>query len=273
MPVLDEVSYSEIVAVSAISGFYEFLTKMYMDKEAVEWPPIGGWPAMTKNAFGSMEKSERVISLLRQLPYMTHTSDGLQYPQGLPESPFFNWKDSIKDDRPLNSERAFGIKILTECFMCDVTMCDITTPDLVGLLEGGKDENYVILLDTKYGVVYWPECPDEIQEETDLEQVQDDYEAWESEKEADWRSTTPVWTIPDFFALLRDQFEQLCFIPVNSRQVINTWEYSDDVGMQNMLQEIYREHRWPDLENYRKEECIEAVKEALAEQYPDFELY
>lgn len=80
MPVLDEVSYSEIVAVSAISGFYEFLTKMYMDKEAVEWPPIGGWPAMTKNAFGSMEKSERVISLLRQLPYMTHTSDGLQYP-------------------------------------------------------------------------------------------------------------------------------------------------------------------------------------------------
>lgn len=157
--------------------------------------------------------------------------------------------------------------------MCDVTMCDITTPDLVGLLEGGKDENYVILLDTKYGVVYWPECPDEIQEETDLEQVQDDYEAWESEKEADWRSTTPVWTIPDFFALLRDQFEQLRFIPVNSRQVINTWEYSDDVGMQNMLQEVYREHRWPDLENYRKEECIEAVKEALAEQYPDFELY
>ena len=42
--------------------------------------------------------------------------------------------------------------------------------------------------------------------------------------------------------------------------------------MQKMLQENYQEHRWP-LEKYRKEECIEAVKEALAEQYPDFELY
>jgi hypothetical protein len=36
MPGLDEVSYSETVAVSAISGFYEILTKMYIDKEAVE---------------------------------------------------------------------------------------------------------------------------------------------------------------------------------------------------------------------------------------------
>jgi hypothetical protein len=40
-----------------------------------------------------------------------------------------------------------------------------------------------------------------------------------------------------------------------------------------MLQGIYWEHGWPNLENYRKEECIQAVKQALAEQYPDFELY
>ena len=40
-----------------------------------------------------------------------------------------------------------------------------------------------------------------------------------------------------------------------------------------MLQGIYREHGWPDLEKYRKEDCIKAVEEALAEQYPDFELF
>jgi hypothetical protein len=42
--------------------------------------------------------------------------------------------------------------------------------------------------------------------------------------------------------------------------------------MEEMLQGIYREHGWPDLENYRKEECIEAVMEALAEQFPSFKL-
>lgn len=269
MPGLDEVSYSETATVTAINDFYRFLTNMYLDEETVEWPPEGGWPTLTKKAFGSMEKSERVISLLRQLPYMQDASDGEQRPQGLPEAPFWNWKDNVKDDEPLDPKAVNEVKILTEDFLCD-----ITTPDLVGLLEGGRNENTVILLDTRYGIAYWPECPDEIKEETEQEQVQDDFEAWDSQEEVDWRCDAPAWTIPDFFAIIRDQFEQLRFIPVNSRQVIKTWsEDSDDDGMKEMLQEVYRDHGWPDLENHRKEECIEAVKEALAEQYPDFELY
>jgi hypothetical protein len=39
--------------------------------------------------------------------------------------------------------------------------------------------------------------------------------------------------------------------------------------MISMLQEIYREHGWPDLDRYRKRECLEAVQEALEERYPD----
>jgi hypothetical protein len=266
---LDSVSYSESAVVSAISGFYKFLTGMYLDEEIVEWPPEGGWP-FTKKGLGSMEKSDRVVSLLRQLPYMQDALDGEPRPHGLPEAPFWNWKDNVKDDEPLDHKAAGEIKILTEDFLCDVT-----TPDLVGLLEGGKDayENTVILLDTKYGIASWPECPDEIRE-TDWEQVQDNSEAWGSEAEVNWRCDAPAWTIPDFFAMLQEQFEQLRFIPVNSKQVINACDaYSDDGEMERMLQGIYREHGWPDLEKYRKEECIKAVEEALAEQYPDFELF
>jgi hypothetical protein len=39
---LDKVSYLESAAVTAISDFYKFLTKMYLDKETVEYPPEGG---------------------------------------------------------------------------------------------------------------------------------------------------------------------------------------------------------------------------------------
>lgn len=266
---LDEVSYSENAAVTAICNFYKFLTKMYLDEETVEWPPEGGWSTLTKDAFGSMDKSDRVISLLRQIPYMQDDLDGELRRQGLPEAPFFNWKDNVKDEEPLDPKAVMEVKILTEDFLCD-----IVTPDLVGLLEGGKDNDTVMLLDTRYGIAYWPECPDEIKEETNQEQVQDDSEAWSSQEEIDWRCDAPVWTIPDFFAMLQEQFEQLRFIPVNSKGVINSWAgYSADGEMEEMLQGIYREHGWPDLETYRKEECIEAVKEALAEQYPDFELY
>ena len=268
MPELDEVSYSESAAVTAISDFYRFLTKMYLDEEIVEWPPEGGWP-FTKTGFGSMEKSDRVVSLLRQIPYMEDKLDGEPRPYALPEAPFWNWKDNVKDDEPLDPKAVHEIKILTE----DFYLYDVATPDLVGLLEGGKDDNTFIMLDTEYGIAYWPDCPDEIRD-TDWEQVQDDSEAWGSEAEINWRCDAPAWTIPDFFAMLQEQFEKLMFIPVNSKQAIATWEgYSEDGEMERMLQGIYREHGWPDLEKYRKEECIRAVEEALAEQYPDFELF
>ncbi|KAH7379439.1 hypothetical protein DE146DRAFT_626308 [Phaeosphaeria sp. MPI-PUGE-AT-0046c] len=267
---LDEVSYSEGAAVTAMGDFFRFLTKMYLDEETVEWPPEGGWPTMTTDGFRSLGKTNRVISLLRRLPYTQNNSDGERNPQGLPEATFWNWKDNVKDDEPLDPEQVKDIKVLTEDFLCD-----ITTPHIIGLVEGGRDENTVILLDTKYGIAYWPECPDRIRDETEQEQVQDDSDVWASKEEVDWRCDAPAWTLPDFFAMLREQFEQLRFIPVNSKQVINSWSgYSDKHGeIETMLRGIYQEHGWPDLENYMKEDCIQAVEQALAERYPDFELF
>jgi hypothetical protein len=145
-----------------------------------------------------------------------------------------------------------------------------TTPDIIGLWVGHQDSP-LVLLDTEYGIVYWPECNDEIRHGTSQEQVQDNSDTWASQDEADWRCDAPAWTVTDFFAMLREQFEQLRFLPVNSRQVITSnYGYSDDSEMERMLQEIYREHGWPNLEHYRKEESIQAVEEALEGQYPDF---
>lgn len=39
-------------------------------------------------------------------------------------------------------------------------------------------------------------------------------------------------------------------------------------GMREMLQGIYRDHRWPDMDKYRKVDCLNAVQKALEEQYP-----
>jgi hypothetical protein len=38
-----------------------------------------------------------------------------------------------------------------------------------------------------------------------------------------------------------------------------------------MLQEIYREHGWPKLEQFQKEDCRKAIREAMEEHYPDFD--
>jgi hypothetical protein len=114
-----------------------------------------------------MEEPYRVISLLRQISHIQDDSDEDQRPQSLPEATFRNWKDNVKDDEPLDPKAVKEVNILREDFLCD-----ITTPELVGLLEGSKDRNTVILpLDTKHEIIYWLECPDEIKAETNQEQV------------------------------------------------------------------------------------------------------
>ncbi len=40
-------------------------------------------------------------------------------------------------------------------------------------------------------------------------------------------------------------------------------------GMMDALQAIYRQHGWPDLDAYRKEECLEAVLKLMANEYPE----
>lgn len=151
-------------------------------------------------------------------------------------------------------------------------MWERTTLDIIGLLEGGRDSP-LILLDTKYGIVYCPEYDNHIRYETRQEQIQDDSDAWATQEETNWCCDALAWTITDFFAIIREQFEQLRFLPVNSRQVTTTYtgySYSDDGELEPMLQGIYREHGWPSLEHYRKEECIQALERVMEEQYPDF---
>jgi hypothetical protein len=77
--------------------------------------------------------------------------------------------------------------------------------------------------------------------------------------------------------MLKDQFRKLLFIPIsispNSPRVID--DYSEICleleGMVPMLQEIYGEHRWPNLDQFRKEDCRKAIREAMEEHYPDFD--
>ncbi|KAI8960797.1 hypothetical protein F5Y11DRAFT_358166 [Daldinia sp. FL1419] len=124
-------------------------------------------------------------------------------------------------------------KMLSE----DFSIREDVPPHVVGLTFGGRN-NPIFLLDTELGV----------------------------------RAEGQYWAIPDFFGVLEDQFRELKFIPTSSRTVMDVYTtpgpYSD--GMIPMLRDIYREHGWPDLERYRKRECLEAVQMALEERYPDY---
>jgi hypothetical protein len=268
MPPLDEVSYDQATTVAAVRSYFVFLTNMYLDEADVLEPPEEGWPTITAEVFQALNKSDTVISLLGHLPYIRMAQLEDEQPQGAPFCTFCDWQLHATHFVPGSAP---ALKITSELHLKDKI-----PPQVVSLTSGSRD-NPVILIDTELGIIYWSDCPDEVRDSSTQEQTEDDPYSWAPEEETTWRGDAPAWTITDFFEMLKDQFRKLRFIPIsispNSPRVID--DYSEiclePEGMVPMLQKIYREYGWPELDQFRKEDCRKAIRKAMEEQYPDFD--
>jgi hypothetical protein len=263
MPATTNITYSRKECITAVLDYYEFLTKLYLDESLVVKPPKGGWPSITEEAFQDLDKTDEVISLLRQLPYISREEDDAQ---GAPWCTFADWRllGTLLED---GCETGEDLKVTTE----DPEICEQVPSHVIGLTHGGRG-NTTFLLDTKQGIVHWYECPSEIYSNATQEQALGDPDDYAPEEEIAWRTECAPWAVKDFFEVLKDLYRNLKFIPISPTQVIDVYATlaPGSEGMIDTLQSIYREHGWPDLSLYRKEECLEAVREIMEEQYPDF---
>lgn len=67
-------TYSRGEIVSTLTTFYQFLTTMYIPNSDVLHAPPGGWPHITKETFAFLRKNDRVVDLLRHIPYVRRDS-------------------------------------------------------------------------------------------------------------------------------------------------------------------------------------------------------
>ncbi|KAK1979812.1 LOW QUALITY PROTEIN: hypothetical protein LZ30DRAFT_761589 [Colletotrichum cereale] len=239
MPELDEISYSSEDRIATIRDYYSFLTKIYLREEDVLQPPEGGWPSVTPGNLAGLGKTDEVVSLLRHLPYLRRLYSGND-PHGAPYCYFADWQS--------HTERMVRGKLTGDTLKLVSEGTDLyknVPPHVISLTSGGRD-NPVFLLDTELGIVYWHECPGEIRFDPTCKQ--------------------------DFFEILKDQFITLSFIPIDSRNVLDIYarRYPPSHGWIERVQGIYRHHGWPDLKTFRKHECLEAIKTALQEEFPEF---
>ncbi|KAI1334953.1 hypothetical protein F5Y15DRAFT_263270 [Xylariaceae sp. FL0016] len=267
MPELSEIKYSRDATVAAVLSYYRFLTTLYLDETRIATPPEAGWPSITGAPFGKLEelgKSNEVIALLSQLPYLRADGSDNERAQGAPDCFFADWQLQMQWLVEGGTD-AGELKIITE----GAEFYEDAPPHVVGLTSGA--DNPIFVLDTELGIVHWPECPDEIGNNALREPIEDDPYDYAPENEADWRNDAPAWEVSEFFELLKDQFLELKFIPISPYSVISAYveRGTRSHGMIPMLQNIYREHGWPDLDAFRKKECLEAVQRALEERFPD----
>lgn len=266
MPVLDDVTYSRDVCVDAIRDYYYFLTKMYLRDSTIIEPPAGGWPTITTTSMQAVGKTETVISLLRHLPYIRDTNYEDYLSEGAAFTPFVDWK-SLSEQLLSGSVSGEECRIVSE----KEPLYEQVPAHVVGLTTGPPSDHWIFLLDTELGVIYWLDCPYEIQDDPCVPREM----IWNPdenapENEIDWRAGGACWAVADFFEVLKDQFRRLHFLPMNEFKVKDIYTtYNEQEGrMVAMAQKIYRQHGWPHLRRYRKHECLEAVQKAVEEHYP-----
>ena len=84
------------------------------------------------------------------------------------------------------------------------------------------------------------------------------------EEEIDWRCEDPAWATTDFFEVLKNQFRSLRFIPLDSGRVVDIYItlLPRRVPVISILQNVYRQHGWPDGD-YHQGECLNAIEQVV----------
>lgn len=104
----------------------------------------------------------------------------------------------------------------------------------------------------------------EVDQNEDVDDTDDDDDDDDNDPEWIRDGWHPQWPIPVFFAKLKKHFQQLDFVPKDSENVLEGWSRNDrnDTGprLADKLKPFYRKHGWPDLELYRKGQCLEDVR-------------
>ena len=118
---------------------------------------------------------------------------------------------------------------------------------------------------------------DDDDDNDDDDDVDDDDDGSDDEyDEIEWG---PCWPIRHFFAMLKNHYMKLNFIPYGHRTVLDVWTDKSPAGksipegITQLLRSIYHKNNWPDLEKFNKDACLAELKKELAEKYPDIHKY
>ncbi|KAK8006999.1 hypothetical protein PG989_000989 [Apiospora arundinis] len=269
---LDDIHYSRDETISAVRQFYTFLSKMYIDESDILEPPEGGWPHVEN--LRCMGKTDEVYELLRHLPYLRN-----KHPEAEDGT-----TPCVAPPVPLHQLGGAGTKIWFRPDMdwghslrqasepYELVEEGSIPPSVVGLTYNRWRDDKYFLLDTVRGIVHWYEPMGEIILQPGCPpSLSDDLYEGAPEKELEWRAEHWAWTVPDLFAILRRQFEELNFVPLGPRNVAEVFSMRDDNrAVITAVQKIYRQHGWPDLANYRKEDCLRAVRRAMRDDFSEF---
>jgi hypothetical protein len=261
MPELHEVSYSREATIAAVRDFYQFLLKMYLPENMLEEPPAGGWPTITNERVHYLGKNDEVGELMRHLPYL---SDNTLL---APHSEVAHWPNLFKD-YPTEHQLSRGMGPVESYRIISEDLDWEHVPSSAFGILIGED---TMIIDTKFGVVHWVEgAPEEARDNPVRERIIGDFFDVTPENEHEWRCA-PAWAIVDFFEVLKSFYRDLTFVPIHDNRVehwFDSYKQDDWAPYMRCVRQVYKDHGWPDLSTYNKEECMKSIEKSIKESFP-----
>ncbi|OAG17367.1 hypothetical protein CC77DRAFT_1052878 [Alternaria alternata] len=234
------VPYDRDVVVNCIKRHYDLLVRIaYLDPDVILHPPPGGWSdeQLAVDTLKERKRSERVIDLLRHMPYLSKNKDTVGKYEVYIETDACTYlrnhgwfKDEYRDPyglmMPWNSEQDSPAGFIP------LSMGNAAT---------------VWMVDTDEGII-WPMGPFIVTQGAPEDQP--------------WRACAKPRDIQEYFDELYTEIETLVTVPVPKTK--SDWRWYHEIlscrekdGAQ--VQRLLKEHGWP--EALRKEEYLKALEE------------
>ncbi|KAL0932119.1 uncharacterized protein CTRU02_213072 [Colletotrichum truncatum] len=240
------MSVNNSTIVSCINRHYETLLKMgYIDLSDISVPPNAGWSdeQLHVDALRAMGRSEKVIDLLRLIPYLreNETADSVEiYPETF-------------QLRYLRDGRWFGTA--TEEEFSNTSMLDLgfapfdgpVPADMISLTHA--DEGVWWVIDTNENVIY------PYGTEFDSEH--------QAPEDQPWRAVEPE-DVLSYFNRINHQLDNLEVVPAPRSGKWDSRVVDAQTEEGQLVSRLYREFGWHSGGGFRKEEFRQAVEQQRA---------
>lgn len=203
------MAYDRDEFIRLLTDYYNFCNRVFWDATVVQ-APAGGWPSVNQETLANLKRSDTVIDLLRNIPYIDHPKNE-QAPLIMNNTPTVDYRheDTQKKIREGFIEGVAG----------PYTGQDPTIPPSCAAIAICSSRNgYQVILDTNDGYIYWGD-PNGRHDEPAPE-LNSTLKQFEGDEANQWRFGFNVYEPADFFTLCKERYRDLSWIG------LGTWTMS-----------------------------------------------
>lgn len=218
------MAYDRDEFICLLTDYYHFCNRVFWNATVVQ-APAGGWHSINQETLANLKRSDTVIDLLRNMPYLDNPENyDIDVPFIMDNTPTVDYRrEDVQQEI-----REGSIELLA----APITGQDPAIPPSCAAIAICQCRNgYEVILDTSDGYIYWGDPIG--QHDEPAPELNSILEQFEDDEVNQWRQSYNVYKPADFFMLCKERYWDLSWIGLGPwtmsvmRRNMN-WEYESE---------------------------------------------